>query len=259
MDDATIYVAVAVIVGLLICLIAIAVSMLQQRVLRNIRSKTIGLVSVYDDLLEEKSQQLATEQTPMQQVSETQLSQTDTALVNSIDEMSSAIMGMAERHSDVVFKSSDSGSIYNMIRYNFSFNVNELINILGNPKATHLGPATATLQQLDYDTVYQLSTLTEDDMVFVINDTFSPEMLGMVNQYLTLHEKFDILRFYDFVKGKAELEFKDISVKVPAHVLLNVTTDKGVTIIPDDTLCEGFQVEAGPVLYDYSLKTRDID
>ena len=54
-----IYIAAAAVVGVLIGFVVLSVTWLKKTVAKNIRSKTTELISVYDDLLEEKSRELA--------------------------------------------------------------------------------------------------------------------------------------------------------------------------------------------------------
>ena len=54
-----IYIAAAAVVGVLIGFVVLSVTWLKKTVAKNIRSKTTELISVYDDLLEEKSRLFA--------------------------------------------------------------------------------------------------------------------------------------------------------------------------------------------------------
>ena len=54
-----IYIAAAAVVGVLNGLVILSIAWLRKSVSNNIRSKTTELISVYDELLEEKSSELA--------------------------------------------------------------------------------------------------------------------------------------------------------------------------------------------------------
>ena len=45
---------------------------------------------------------------------------------------------------------------------------------------------------------------------------------------------------------------------VPAGVVTDNTTKDGVEIIPDEGICEGFQLEEKNLLYDYCIKAREL-
>ena len=67
-----IYIAAAVAVGLLIGFVTLSIMWLRKSVSENIRSKTVGLLSIYDDLLEEKSRELTAVESEIKKDGDTQ-------------------------------------------------------------------------------------------------------------------------------------------------------------------------------------------
>ena len=259
-----IYIAAAMAVGLLIGFVALSIIWLRKTVSNNIRSKTVGLLSVYDDLLEEKSRELAAIEADLQQHTDSQPGESAAKPGSQNSQQpsmptlrASEMLDMAERSGGAVYRDEAVGSVYRKIRGHFSFRVEELLPVFTHASAAG-GPAGKLLSELDFDTVFRLSTMPEEDQKSILREAFSPEEIALLDAYLETHSVFHVLEFYDSLRSIADTEPKPACLRVPAGVVPEAMTRDGVQIVPDSEICEGFQLEDGNFLYDYCIKSREL-
>lgn len=259
-----IYIAAAMAVGLLIGFVALSIVWLKKTVSSNIRSKTVGLLSVYDDLLEEKSRELAAIEADLQKSADSQAgepaarAEMQNSPQPSVPSLrASEMLDMAERSGGAVYRDEAMSGVYRKIRGNFSFRVEELLPVFDYASAAG-GPAGKLLSVLDYDTVFRLSTMPEEDQRTILRESFSPEEIALLDAYLETHSEFSVLEFYDSLRSLADMEPKPARLRVPTGVVPNAMTHGGVQIVPDSEICEGFQLEDGNFLYDYCIKSREL-
>lgn len=259
-----IYIAAAAVIGLLIGFVAMSVDWLRKTVLRDIRSKTMGLLSVYDELLEEKSRDLRRMAQTEEQAKpadedrggqETEYAKPPAAAV----QLPAAALSMIERAGASVYRDGSAGGLYRMIRGNFSFRVEELLPGLEPVSAGTPGPAGRLLRELAFDTVYQLSTLQADEQAEILREVLPEEAKGLLESYLKGNKRFSALAFYDSLRALADAEPKTACLRVPSEIVSERQMLGGIEIIPDHEICEGFQVEEGRLLYDYCIKARELN
>lgn len=257
-----IYIAAAAIVGVLIGLVILSIAWLRKSVSNNIRSKTTELISVYDELLEEKSSELAAltrqeealpgrteEPLPAQPAQEAQPAAAMRA---------SELLNIAERAGGAVYRDDTIGSMYLKIRENFSFRLEELLAAVSGAAQEMGGTAARLLKCLDYDTVYRLSTMFPEEQINILRETLPTEGITLLEAYIERNRTFCALRFYDHLQALADAEPKPIRLRVPAGMAPVQMMRAGVEIIPDEEICEGFQMEADRVLYDYCIKAKEL-
>ena len=124
-----IYIAAAAVVGVLIGLVILSIAWLRKSVSNNIRSKTTELISVYDELLEEKSSELAAltrqEETLPGRTEEPLPAQPAQEAQPAAAMRASELLNIAERAGGAVYRDDTIGSMYLKIRENFSFRLEE--------------------------------------------------------------------------------------------------------------------------------------
>lgn len=257
-----VYIAAAAAVGLLIGLVMLSISWLRKAVTRNIRSRTIDLLSVYDELLEQKSQQLADMDAEALERTEEKagaLVKEEKPLDTKPEPLrASELLNMAERSGGAMYRDGAMGSVYSKIRGSFSFQLEQLLPALSSETEFYGGPAGKLLAALDYDTVYRLSTMRGEDQISILQEVLSGEQRVLLEDYLQTHEKFQVLNFYDSLRALAEAEPKPARLWVPAGVVADKTERNGVEILTDEEICEGFLLEEDNLLYDYCLKAREL-
>lgn len=263
-----VYVVAAIAICVLIGFVMLSVKWLKRTVLRNIRSKTIGLLSVYDDLLEEKSQELSqivndNEKVRLETAAFTNKNgtgkQAAAAQAAAQSAQSVSILEMTERRNAISYRERSMSRIYRTIRKNFSFSVDELLPGLepGVPENNDR-IASRLISELDFDTVYRLSTLPPEFQLKVLKESLSPEETALLNEWMETTRGFNALRFYDYLQAKADEEPQIIRLRVPDDDAFTEKSYDGLEIVLDESICEGFQLEANHLLYDYCIKTREL-
>ncbi len=254
-----IYIAAAVVMALLIGLVAMAISFLQKTLRRNIRGKTLNLLSLYDQLLEEKSQALAQEQPAAAQEPQVREEASLDLSAETVKELSAAILNTVQRSGSVPYREGAVGSLYQVIRRNFSYDISTVLPVLEQASPREEGPATALLRQLDYDTVYQLSTLPGEEQQAILSEVLQGKQKQLLEDYCAERWEFCALAFYDHLQG--------LSAEEPTAPRLLVSEDMArylqgstspIQIVADPAICEGYQVEKNNKLYDFSIKTREL-
>ena len=260
-----IYIAAAVAVGLLIGFVTLSILWLRKNVSENIRSKTVGLLSVYDDLLEEKSRELAAVEAEIKKDDSAQTEEENAPSLTSAAVPPSAaaplraseMLNMAERSGGAAYRDEAVGDLYRKVRDNFSFRVEELLPAFSAAPVSG-GPAGRLLAQLEFDTVYRLSTMPESDQQTILRECLPQEGVALLDTYLGSHPTFSVLAFYDHLRSLAAEEPKPACLHVPVGTVAAETDCGGIQIIPDSEICEGFQLEDGNFLYDYCIKAREL-
>lgn len=258
-----VYVAAAAVIGLLIGFVTLSIGWLRKNVMRSIRNKTLSLLDTYDDLLEEKSRELSRLERELSEKGEA-LAVQDTVKLSvterigvSADTTAPAVLRAAERAGIATYRDDAVGKLYRMIRENFSFCIGDVVASIDQGAKDTGGPASQMLQALGFDTVYQLSTLREEQQVQVLRLSLDSEGVSFLEDYLAGHRTFKALEFYDYLKARAEQEHRPVRLWVPGST--EAWGDGSIEILSDDGICEGFQVEIDDLLYDYSIRTRELN
>ncbi len=259
-----IYIGAALVIGLLIGFITLSVIWLRKTMLRNIRSHTLDLISVYDDLLEEKSRELAA----LQQ----EISHREEALAEKVQEdqpipeqdsskpevSPSTLLAIAEQAAGATYRDDTAAATYHQIRDSFSFEMEEIAPMLARQPQMQDSAAANLLKELPYETVYQLSTLTEDEQLAVLASSLSDEGCVLLEEYLSEHAQFQVFAFYDSLKSSAAARPQETKLYVPDGVNLQKQSYRSFDVAVDSNICEGFQLETDGKLYDYSIKTKEL-
>ena len=263
-DFIIIIIAAAIVVGLLIAFVALSVRLLAQRVSKSIRTKATELLSTYDELLEKKSLELkklnsavARKREELFRLKESATGETAAAEESvSQEQDSSIILSVAEKMGNASYHDGRVGGVYQKIRSAFSHDPLDAIRELV-PDVGEKGPATVLLEQLSYDTVYQLATLSEEDQVAVLADTLDADGLRLLQQYTAQHSHFQAIGFYDFLKNRAMAEPQPVILRMPETANVG-WLPSGVNVQIDNDICEGFVLEANNQLYDYCVRKSEI-
>jgi len=257
-----VYIAAAAVIGLLIGFVTLSVDWLRKTVMRSIRSKTLGLMSVYDDLLEEKSRELALIAREEAERERSAAEEAETAALAQRQEPAAQAplppVNLVEQTSASEYRDGSIGGVYRAIRKGFSFRLEELLPSLDAGQTASLGRAGRLLRELDYDTVYQLSTLQPEEQVAVLRECLPEEPEALLEDYLGTVGQFSATGFYDYLRTLAEAEPKAVSLWVPAELVGTRRRYGSVEVIPDSEICEGFQVEEDHLLYDCCIKAREL-
>ena len=256
------YIGAAVVVGLLIGFVALAVKQVSQKVTANIRDRAAELLSSYDRLIERKSRQL---KKVAEELSDRQdeLQELDSAagIVEGGQSGNgtgdpSYVLNVAEKMAMAPYQDPRTGMVYQKIRTNFTRDAMEIIREIV-PDMGGKGPATALLEQIDYDTVYKLSAMSSEDQEDIMRESLNEECIGLLDEFMAKKKKFQAIEFYDFLAGKAMAEPQAVRLKVSPNQNIPYLPE-GVDVVVDEDICEGFEVEADNKLYDFCVRKSEI-
>lgn len=263
------FLAVAVVIGLMIGFVTLCVIWTVRVVSQSIRGRSISLLSTYDGLLEDRSRMLRdlNEELERTKASLEKLRETGEAAGEPVAPQAQegdpmAILKAVERVSGTEYRDKDAGTVYRRIRENFSLDPRRVIFDLalhsGDPEEKQAGKL---LEKLNYDTVYRLSTLPGEDQQTLLAEVLEPEERNLLEEYAGLHPRFDCIGFYDFLQSRAAEEPGPIYLRVSPAAAGEAAMRRypsQVQVVVDDEICEGFQVEADNMLYDYCIKMREM-
>lgn len=260
------YIAVALVVGLLIGFATLAVVWLAKSVGKSIRSRTLELVSSYDDILEERSRELAMLEEQKREIQRQPVSQnprTEREEESSSGEGSAAarvaLLGAVEHITSAQYRDDGAARLYSKIRTGFRFSPRQALErIPGRGGAVQEGPASRLLKELSFETVFALSTLPAQEQHRLLRETLSAEQVALVEEYAAqCGGRFGSLGFYDFLRDRAASEPHPPVLRIPPLTECNGLPPQ-VQVMEDPSICEGFLLEADNCVFDYCIKTREI-
>lgn len=277
------YTAAAVVAGLLIGFVMLSVIWTVRRTSRSIREKSVSLLGTYDELIEEKSRALQGLQKELREVRQerdallSEAKKAGSAPVPETDGRETAeaspsvFLRTAQRLGAASYRDAAAGETYHLIREGFSYFPAEKVDALLFQEKKAKGAAGKLLSELPYETAYRLATLPEGQQHELLSGTLSGTAKELLGKFDEAHPRFDTIRFYDWLKGEAASE--------PGPIVLYLPPGKGaegmrsrirraesggaghglrsLVVKEDDSICEGFQIEADNVLYDYCIKTEE--
>lgn len=256
--------AVAVVVGVLIGFVTLCVVWTMRVVSQSVRDRSLTLLSTYDGLLEDRSVQLkeldrelARARAELEQLKQSGQPEAPAAEEREPEGDPMAFLKAVERISGTEYRDAGGGTLYRKIRENFDLAPEDVLPAFTAGAVRQAGPAGQLLEKLEYETVYRLSTLPREEQLELLGQVLAPEERELVADYAVLHRQFDSIAFYDYLQSRAAEESGPVYLRVPP------TAPSGrypgqVEVVVDEEICEGFQVEADNILYDYCVKMREM-
>ncbi|MBR0310971.1 MAG: hypothetical protein IJQ98_01100 [Oscillospiraceae bacterium] len=256
------WIAVAVVAGLLIGFVTLSVIWTARTVDQNIRDRSLELLSTYDELLEDRSRELEALRQELEQLRgeladarEAEPPAVEETAEEPSDAAPSAFLRAAERISATAYQDSGAGRVYRKVREEFAAEPDELLSqLLAQQREEAEAPLFASL---DYDTVYRLSTLPEEDQLSLLDEYLPDAEHALLAEYVAAHPRFDAIAFYGEVMTRASDSSREVVIRVADEYAAS-RCPPDVLVEVDSSICEGFQIEAGNVLYDYAIKTGEI-
>ena len=254
------YIGVALVIGLLIGFVTLSIIWLSRRVSQDIRSKTVDVISSYDALLDKRRVELAALEEKIRdaQVPEPETKAAEPVKPERSDMPANSMLSAAERIGNTSYLASDISDTYRRIRSAFNMQPEEALRKITGESTYHpqIGPATKLLQELPYETVFKLSILSEEEQKELLESVISGEGRELLDAYCAAHKRFNAIGFYDYLTGVSEMEPK--RPKLHVSPLYAGEHPQDVDVVVDADICEGFQIEADNVLYDYCIKGKEL-
>jgi len=264
-DLIIVYIAAALVVGLLVAFTSLSIKMLAHRVSGSIRSKATELLSTYDEILEKKSLELRKIETETAQKS-AELDRVKKEIKQQVELLKSDaegvtqdpqyILELAEKMGNAEYQDGRIGSVYQKIRSGFSQDPLDVLRELV-PDVGEKGPATLLLEQLSTDTIFGLGALSVGEQLRLLQETLDDSGKKLLAEFLADGRTFKAIAFYDFLKQKALLEPQPVVLRVNPSAKLG-WLPSSVVIQPDEDICEGFILEANNQLFDYCVRKSEI-
>ena len=261
------YVGVAAVVGILIGLVTLSVMWVARTVGESIRRRSMSLLNGYDSLLDERSRELRAADRELQHRREElaqaeQLEAAPEEAVQDRDETggtaATALLRVMERAGTTAYRETGSGPIYRMIRSAFDAQPEQVLRQLPiRLEGRCPGAAAELLEKLSFDTIYALSTLPGEQQYKLLQESLPEQARPLLEEFTAAHSSFDCISFYDELQALAALEPGPVRLRVAPHTSCGALPD-GVRLVEDDEICEGFQIEADNVLYDYCVRMEEI-
>lgn len=253
------YIGAAVAVGILIGLTALSVSRIAARVSKNIRERSVYLLSFYDELLKEKSGELQklkeADGSAVPETKERSKLPEKTAVSSA---SSKDVMKTLDKITNSEYLDSSAADAYKQIRAGFTRDISQTLASLNIPVSGRgNGPATTLLKQFSYDTVYSLSVLPGETQLEVMTEALTGKDRKLLEEYLRDNRSFDCIEFYDWLKARSASEPSKIKLYVTEADAQKRYPDY-VEVIVDRDICEGFMIEADNTVYDYCIKGKEI-
>ena len=256
------WIAVALVAGLLIGFVTLSVVWTARTVNKNIRDRSLELLSTYDALLEDRSRELEALRRELERAREELASikeAEEPAAVRTTEETAgpspAIFLRTAERISTTAYQDTGAGEVYRKVREEFATRPDAVLAQL--PLEPKPALAEGVFGSLDHGTVFRLSTLPEDEQLALLDELLPDGEHALLADYVASHPRFDAISFYDEMYARAAEESGRVVVRV-ADAYAASLCPPDVQVEVDESICEGFQVETGTVLYDYAIKTGEI-
>lgn len=257
-----VYIGAALLVALLIGLTSLSIIWLSKRVNAGLKSKSIELLSSYDIKLEEKAIELAKIQEGLESKAKTieNNNNTQTVIIKEDNNDSSQydFLNAIQRVGSTTYREKEVFDIYRKIKNSFVASPENVSRVLDEIKLeSNNNNSKKVLQELNYETVYELSTLPVDTQKELLKECFDEDGIKLLNEYELTHDNFSALAFYDFLKEQSD----DLN-NTPIVYVSNYDIDKkypnNIVVRADNSICEGFVVKVGNKVYDYSIKENEM-
>lgn len=261
------YILLAVLTIAVIVFIALTLKWLAYRVTSSIRERSIELIGTYDELLSKKSgelERLNREIREKESLLKAGAAQEEAELVaagqngNGEEGSQYTVLNAVERAGTARSRDKATAGIYRTIRGNFCYEPEEVLDsVSAEMSGRREGVATAVLRELDYGMIFKLSTLPSEEQYRILYESVFDDAVPLLEEYMGLHDTFDSIGFYDFLKMKASAEAAPLKVIVPEGSG-DISFGDHVDVEEDSQIVEGFLVEADNVVYDYSIRESEI-
>ena len=264
---AWVFIGATVMVGLLIGFVTLAIVLISQKVSVSIRDKASSLISTYDEIIRDRSEMLNELNNGIDNLleirntlsEEIQLAKNYRTSDNSVESTPlspTVLLNAAEQLGVSEYTPSHTGDIYQRIRQGFDRSPYDIIRELV-PDIDSDSDAACLFDGLDYDLVYKLSVMPEENQLDILNDALNPEELAIVNSFMENRKHFQIIEFYDWLKEQREKEPHRIKLRISPNERNRAYPGK-VEVFVDPEILEGFQIEVNNRVYDYCVKKREI-
>ena len=159
---------------------------------------------------------------------------------------------------NTVYKSKGFKEDYKKLKQNMSFDKDAVISKVVNElddKTGIIGKTAISLNNsFTFDTVFKLSTLSSNEQLKILKESFNENELKLLNDYLSKNNKaFSSVDFFDYVSQIAKTEDPKFYVKTGWDSDNFDELGDDVVTVHDNDITEGVKIVHKNKLYDYSV------
>ncbi|MDR2672592.1 MAG: hypothetical protein LBC35_04790 [Coriobacteriales bacterium] len=211
---------------------------------------------VFDNLIRRKQEQLTTLNAQIAASQESQL------MVNDADRaLDKPAPDYLEIHQGP-YASDYFASAYQIIRDNFQRDeaacVQESLAKMPTGNGDSARAAHSILSELTLDSAYELSTLSSQVQLDILEEMFKPEQVQLLRTYQDTTDEFQSYQFLFWLKDYVFLNADQVTVCTASEDKSFDYLDERITTLRDDSICEGIYVLSKGRKFDYSIRNREI-
>ena len=249
------FIAVAVIMLVLLCLVVLIIRSLSVGASIKVRSDMAGLLKSYDNLIDARNAEISKLQDEIDNLKRKKLNlvaeNSPVQIVTSEEKSapsSTTVLASAN------YRTSTLGGDYDMIRSAFGLTEdqkNMICNaVLQQAEQQRLrGELAKNLKaQFSMDTIFNLSLMSSEEQLSLLDDNLNDRDWVLLRDYVEENGQagFDIAAFCTWLDEIAQFESTDIELR------------SSESSIGEGKLCEGIQIVLGNTLYDYGINESEI-
>lgn len=224
---------------------------------RKIHFDVIKMVSAYDEIINEKSEQLKKLNAKINSIQIVdEIKSTQEIKYSSLAKNVKTDFLLKTRYVDEKFPYA-----YKTVRNEFTLNNTEIINSLLHKisyKDENENIYSNIIKNISFDTFYNISTLDTDEQESIFREFFDSNEQSVLNQFILENKKFQSIKFYNYLKTMADMCDTTIYVRTSNPDDNYNNLHKDIRTLYDPNLCEGFCVVSKEYLYDYSIGKMEI-
>ena len=250
-----IFIAVAAVLLVINVFVVFLLKRLAIRAKKKIDANVITQLSVYDDLIVDKSAELVRLTNELGAI--VAPSYSDDAVISTVSTPSAN--KSKKKNPNYI----DNGFCrkYDLLKNDFTFNKEEVIRkVISEHKQTNdAGIYGSIAKKLDMETVYKVINLSAEDGENFILEILVGTEKNVLAKYMESNPKFDILLFKLEVDRIAKKTEKTVYVRTGNKSDKFENVSPSIVTVYDENICEGIVVICGEIFYDYSLQKKEIN
>ena len=250
-----IFIAVAAVLLVINVFVVFLLKRLAIRAKNKIDANVITQLSVYDELIVDKSAELVRLTRELAEIEVPSYSDDSEIGTGSIQTTNNS----NKRNPNYI----DTGFCrkYDLLKNDFTFNKEEVIRkvISEHEQVNDSGIYGSIANKLNMDIVYKTLNLSaQEGEIFILGILFGTEK-NVLAKYMESNDDFDILLFKLEVDRIAKKTEKIIYVRTGNKSDKFEHINPSIVTVYDESICEGIVVICGEIFYDFSLQKKEIN
>lgn len=224
---------------------------------RKIHFDVIKKLSVYDKLIDEKSNKLQALNSQVSKIhSDDKTESIQEKKFIPVCEKTKTDFIINAKYMDNNFP-----KVYKLVRNQFQFDKDNVISsfkrkIDTNQKIENI--YESILKKFSFNNFYNISTLSSDNQINIFKEFFDDNQKEILDEYIKTNKNFNSLKFYNYIKNMSKKYDNRIYIRTCDPLENYNDLENGIFTIYDDNLCEGFCIVWNNYLYDYSITKMEI-